>query len=86
MVDPVEIILLFGGNFAMVTFRKNKRKVNDRAQRRSQLMAEAGNEAGLELVGPDEWPVLKKYGLTSALPWGAGKGITEGFNNPALHD
>src|SRR5918912_472843 len=42
--------------------------------------------ASIELVGPDEWPVLKKYGLTSALPWGAGKGITEGFNNPALHD
>jgi hydroxypyruvate isomerase len=42
--------------------------------------------ASIELVGPDEWPMLKKYGLTSALPWGAGKGITEGFNNPALHD
>jgi hydroxypyruvate isomerase len=42
--------------------------------------------ASIELVGPDEWPVLQKYGLTSALPWGAGKGITEGFNNPALHD
>jgi hydroxypyruvate isomerase len=40
----------------------------------------------IELVGPDEWPMLQKYGLTSALPWGAGKGITEGFNNPALHD
>lgn len=40
----------------------------------------------IELVGPEEWPLLKKYGLTSALPWGAGKGITEGFNNPALHD
>lgn len=42
--------------------------------------------ASIELTGPDEWPVLQKYGLTSALPWGAGKGITEGFNNPALHD
>jgi hydroxypyruvate isomerase len=42
--------------------------------------------ASIELVGPDEWPILKKYGLTSALPWGAGKGIVEGFNNPALHD
>jgi hydroxypyruvate isomerase len=40
----------------------------------------------IELVGPDEWPMLKKYGLTSALPWGAGKGITEGFNNPKFHD
>lgn len=42
--------------------------------------------ASIELVGPEEWPVLKKYGLTSALPWGAGKGIVDGFNNPALHD
>lgn len=42
--------------------------------------------ASIELTGPEEWPVLKKYGLTSAMPWGAGKGITEGFNNPALHD
>lgn len=42
--------------------------------------------ASVELVGPEEWPILKKYGLTSALPWGAGKGITEGFNNPLLHD
>jgi hydroxypyruvate isomerase len=42
--------------------------------------------ASVELVGPDEWPVLKKYDLTSALPWGAGKGIVEGFNNLTLHD
>jgi hydroxypyruvate isomerase len=42
--------------------------------------------ASIELVGPEEWPLLKKYGLTSALPWGAGKGITQGFNDPTLHD
>jgi hydroxypyruvate isomerase len=42
--------------------------------------------ASVELVGPEEWPILKKHGLTSALPWGAGKGITEGFNNPVFHD
>lgn len=39
----------------------------------------------IELVGPEEWPILKKYGLTSALPWGAGMGIEKGFNNPDLH-
>jgi hydroxypyruvate isomerase len=52
-------------------------------------LCKAANKIGIasiELVGPDEWPTLQKYGLTSALPWGAGKGITEGFNNPALHD
>lgn len=42
--------------------------------------------SSIELTGPDEWPILKKYGLTSALPWGAGKGITDGFNDLALHD
>jgi hydroxypyruvate isomerase len=42
--------------------------------------------ASIELVGPEEWPILQKYGLTCALPWGAGKGIPEGFNNPILHD
>ena len=42
--------------------------------------------ASIDLTGPDEWLTLKKYGLTSAMPNGAGKGITEGFNNPALHD
>lgn len=42
--------------------------------------------ASIELTGPDEWPTLQKYGLTSALPWGAGKGIADGFNNPQLHD
>ena len=42
--------------------------------------------ASIDLTGPDEWSTLKKYGLTSAMPNGAGKGITDGFNNPALHD
>lgn len=42
--------------------------------------------SSIELVGPAEWPVLKKYGLTSALPWGAGLGITKGFNDPQYHD
>jgi len=42
--------------------------------------------ASIELLGPEEWPTLKKYGLTCAMPWGAGKGIVDGWNNPALHD
>lgn len=52
-------------------------------------LCKAANQIGLtsiELTGPEEWPLLKKYGLTSAMPWGAGKGIEEGFNNPQLHD
>lgn len=52
-------------------------------------LCKAAKDIGLssiELVGPDEWPILKKYGLTSALPWGAGKGITQGFNDLKYHD
>jgi hydroxypyruvate isomerase len=40
----------------------------------------------IELLGPEEWPILKKYGLTCALPNGAGMGIEKGFNDLALHD
>lgn len=40
----------------------------------------------IELVGPKEWPTLAKYGLTSALPWGADLGIPKGFNDPQYHD
>lgn len=52
-------------------------------------LCEAAKAIGItavDLVGPDEWPVLKQYGLHAAMPHGAGKGITEGFNDPALHD
>src|SRR5690349_9822909 len=42
--------------------------------------------ASVELVGPDEWPMLKKYDLTCALPWGAGMGIPKGFNDPQYHE
>ncbi len=52
-------------------------------------LCKAGKEMGLqsiELTGPSEWPVLKKYGLTSALANGAGKGIDKGFNDPQYHD
>jgi len=52
-------------------------------------LCRAANEIGItsiELVGPDEWPVLKEYNLDCAMPWGAGLGIERGFNNPELHD
>lgn len=52
-------------------------------------LCQAAKNIGLtsvELVGPVEWPTLKKYGLTSALPWGAGMGITKGFNDPQYHE
>jgi len=51
-------------------------------------LCKAAKEMGIksiELTGPDEWPILKKYGLTSAMPWGTGLGIEKGFNDPANH-
>lgn len=51
-------------------------------------LCKAAKQMGLqsiELTGPDEWPILKKYGLTSAMPWGAGMGIEKGFNDPQYH-
>ena len=42
--------------------------------------------SSIELLGPDDWPTLKKYGLTCAMPQGAGKGIEKGFNDPQYHD
>ncbi len=48
--------------------------------------AEGIGLSSIELLGPEEWPTLKEYGLTCAMPWGAGKGIEEGFNNPELHE
>ena len=40
----------------------------------------------IELLNPDEWPVVQKYGLTVAMCQGAGLGIDNGFNDPSLHD
>ncbi len=56
-------------------------------------LAAAGQEMGLasvELLDPDEWPVLEKYGLTCAMPFGPvaeGKGrLTDGFNHIENHE
>ena len=40
----------------------------------------------VELLDPEDWPVVKSHGLTVAMAQGAGKGINDGFNNPRLHD
>ena len=40
----------------------------------------------VELVGPKDWPTLKKHGLTCAMANGAGMGITRGFNRVEYHD
>jgi len=40
----------------------------------------------IDLVGPEDWPLLKKHGIHASMCWGAGKGITEGWNDPKLHE
>ena len=56
---------------------------------RLEDLCQAAKEMGIqsvELQGPDEWPTIKKYGLTCAMANGAGMGIERGFNRPELHD
>lgn len=40
----------------------------------------------VELLGPDEWPIVLKHGMTVAMAQGADLGIDNGFNNLSLHD
>ena len=40
----------------------------------------------VDLIDPNDWATLKKHGLTCAMAQGAGKGISDGFNDPKLHD
>ncbi|GGK87788.1 hydroxypyruvate isomerase family protein [Rufibacter glacialis] len=40
---------------------------------------------GIDLVGPKDWPTLKKYGLVSSMCNGAEISLTEGWNNPKHH-
>ncbi|PKA99459.1 hydroxypyruvate isomerase [Flavobacteriaceae bacterium MAR_2009_75] len=47
------------------------------------------NELGIkamDLTGPEDWPIMKKYGIHASMCWGAGKGILEGWNDPKLHE
>jgi hydroxypyruvate isomerase len=51
-------------------------------------LAQAAREmdiASIDLLGQDEWPVAKQYGLTCAMANGPG-GIEIGWNDPANHE
>jgi len=53
-----------------------------------ETLCEAAKDIGLqsiELLGPKDWPTLKKYGLTCALGNDHWVSLTEGFNQPKLH-
>lgn len=41
---------------------------------------------GIDLVGPADWPVLKKYGLVSTMCNGAEINLVDGFNDRRFHD
>jgi hydroxypyruvate isomerase len=40
---------------------------------------------GIDLVGPKDWPTLKKHGLDSPMCNGAEINLTDGFNDPRFH-
>jgi hydroxypyruvate isomerase len=42
--------------------------------------------SGIDLVGPKDWPVLKKYNLISTMCNGAEINLVDGFNDIKFHD
>jgi hydroxypyruvate isomerase len=51
--------------------------------------AKSAKEMGIksiELLGPTQWPVIQKYGLTCAMAYVSDLGLTKGFNDPSLHE
>lgn len=53
-----------------------------------EQLCEAAKGMGLksvELLGPQDWPVAIRYGLTCAMSNGSSLGIPKGFNDPANH-
>lgn len=40
----------------------------------------------VELLQPDDWPVIVRKGLTCAIGFGTEVGLNRGFNDPSLHD
>ena len=40
----------------------------------------------MDLTGPEDWPLMKKYGIHASMCWGAGLGIEKGWNDSKLHE
>ena len=52
-------------------------------------VAERAKDMGIqsiEIIGPKDWEIIKKYDLTCAVGNDTWVSLTEGFNNPDLHD
>lgn len=47
--------------------------------------AKAMGIKGIDLVGPEDWPTLKKYGLESTMCNGAEINLVDGFNDKKFH-
>ena len=39
----------------------------------------------IDLVGPEDWPLLKKHDIHASMCWGAELGLTEGWNDTKNH-
>lgn len=42
--------------------------------------------SAIDLVGPKDWPILKKYGLDSSMCNGAEINLVDGWNDPKFHE
>jgi len=42
--------------------------------------------SAIDLVGPDDWPVLKRYGIDSSMCNGAELNLIDGFIHPQFHE
>ncbi len=40
----------------------------------------------MDLTGPEDWPLMKKYGIHASMCWGAEISLTEGWNDPKFHN
>jgi len=54
-----------------------------------ETLCEAARSIGIrsiDLLRAEQWPVAARYGLTCAMAYASDLGLTQGFNNPALHE
>lgn len=40
----------------------------------------------IDLLKPEEWPIAQRHGLTCAMGYASGLGLTKGFNDLSLHE
>jgi len=40
----------------------------------------------MDLTGPEDWPLMKKYNIHASMCWGAEISLTEGWNDPQHHE